>query len=163
MLRSFLCLLAACSAFTFSSALSAEKIPSQPSIETIESWNGAVFRIEDTKSRVSIASVKLSVSDLKPEGSNLVGEYTIQIPLMSSKNDHGKIVLPLNFSMDELGANGGVLRGQAISYKEGTTPNAIVCEIIPNKDQKILLEITTDDRTIAFKSRYSIVMTKKDS
>lgn len=163
MLRSFLCLLAAGAALTFSTALSAGKVSSQQSIESLETWEGAVFRIEDTKSRVSIASVKLSVSDLKPEDGNLVGEYTIKIPLMSSKNDHGKIVLPLSLSMEELGAKGGVLRGQAISYKEGTTPNAIVCEIIPNNDHKISLEITTDDRTIAFKSRYSIVKAKKDS
>jgi hypothetical protein len=58
----------------------------------------------------------------------------------------------------ELGAKGGVLRGQAISYKVGTTPNAIVCEIFPHKDQKILLEITTDDRTLEFQSRYSVIV-----
>jgi hypothetical protein len=63
--------------------------------------------------------------------------------------------------MKELGANGGTLRGEAISYKEGTTPNLIVCEVIPAKDQKILLEITTDDRTLEFKSRYTIVETSK--
>jgi hypothetical protein len=163
MLRRFLCILAACTAFTFSTASSAEKVLSQQTIETLRSWEGAVFRIEDAKSRVSIASVKLSVGDLKPENGYLVGEYTINIPLMTSKNDHGMIVLPLSLSLDELGKKGGVLRGQAISYKEGTTPNGIVCEIIPDKDQKILLEITTDDRTIAFKSRYSILMTHKDS
>lgn len=98
-----------------------------------------------------------------PEDGNLVGEYTIQVPLMSSKNDKGKIVLPLDCSMDELGAKGGTLRGKAISYKEGTTPNLIVCEIIPDKDQKILLEITTDDRTLKFKSKYSIVEATKGS
>lgn len=156
MFRSFLCF-AALTALTISSALSAEEAQSQPEIEIAASWNGSVFRIEDAKSRVSIASIKLSVSDLKPESGNLIGEYTIEVPLMKSKNDKGKIVLPLDSSMDELGANGGVLRGQAISYKKGTTPNAIVCEIIPNKDQKILLEITTDDRTLKFSSRYSII------
>ncbi len=127
------------------------------------SWDGAVFRINDTKTRVSLASVKLSVSDLKPEDGSLVGEYTIHVPLMQSKNDKGKIVLPLDRTMQDIGAKGGILRGQAISYKEGTTPNAIICEIIPDKDQKILLEITTDDRTLEFKSRYSIVDTRKDS
>ena len=126
-----------------------------------ESWDGTVFRIEDTKTRVSLASVNLSVSDLKPEDGNLVGEYTIQVPLMKSKNDKGKIVLPLSLTMEEIGAEGGVLRGQAISYKEGKTPNLIICEIIPHKDQKILLNITTDDRTLEFKSRYAIVSTTR--
>lgn len=127
------------------------------------SWDGSVFRITDSKTRVSIASVKLSVSDLKPEGGNLVGEYSINVPMMKSKNDKGKIVLPLDRSMQDIGANGGVLRGQAISYKEGKTPNAIVCKILPEEDRKILLDITTDDRKLKFKSRYSIVETKTNS
>jgi len=148
----------------FSVALNAnESSAPEQLIAHVHSWDGSVFRIEDTKTRVSVASVKLSVSDLKPEDGNLVGEYTIQVPLMQSKNDKGKIVLPLDASMDELSAKGGILRGQAISYKEGTTPNAIVCEIIPDDNQMILLDITTDDRTLQFESRYSIVDTSKDS
>jgi hypothetical protein len=108
-------------------------------------------------------TITLSVSDLKSEAGYLVGEYTIQVPLMSSKNDHGKIVLPLDTSLNVLGAKGGVLRGQAISYKEGTTPNLIVCEVIPSDGQKVILEITTDDRTLQFKSKYTVVATSKDS
>lgn len=125
--------------------------------ETSESWGDSVFRINDAKTRVSIASVKLSISDLKREEGNLVGEYTIVVPLMTSKNDKGKIVLPLDRDMHAIGAEGGVLEGQAISYKAGTTPNLIVCRILPKEGQKILLDITTDDRTLQFKSRYSIV------
>ncbi len=128
-----------------------------------ETWGDSVFRINDAKTRVSLASVQLSVSDLKPEDGNLVGEYTIVVPLMKSKNDKGKIVLPLDRCMHDIGADGGVLTGKAISYKEGTTPNLIVCEIIPDQDQKILLDITTDDRTLQFKSRYSIVETESDT
>lgn len=128
-----------------------------------ETWDGSVFRITDSKTRVSLASVELSVSDLKPEGGNLIGEYSINVPLMKSKNDKGKIVLPLDRSMHDIGAEGGVLKGQAISYKEGKTPNLIICQILPHDDQKILLDITTDDRTLKFKSRYSIVESKTDS
>ena len=131
--------------------------------DTSESWGDSVFRISDAKTRISIASVMLSVSDLKSEDGNLVGEYTIVVPLMTSKNDKGKIVLPLDRDMHAIGAEGGVLTGQAISYKDGTKPNIIVCEIFPKEDQKILLDITTDNRTIRFKSRYSIVELKTDS
>lgn len=126
-------------------------------------WDGSVFRISDTKTRVKLASVQLSVSDLKPEDGNLVGEYSINVPLMKSKNDKGKIVLPLDRNMHDIGADGGVLRGLAISYKDGKTPNPIVCRILPKEDQKILLDITTDDRKLKFKSRYSIVKTPADS
>jgi hypothetical protein len=165
MFRHFTLLIATCSVLFFSIAASAGEASAQVRLTAEEraTWDGSVFRIEDAKSRVSIASIKLSVSDLKPEGDNLVGEYTIEVPLLQSKNDRGKIVLPLNLSMVELGANGGVLHGQAISYQGGKTPNLIICEVLPKKGQKILLEITTDDRTLEFTSRYSIVKRKTDS
>ena len=127
------------------------------------SWEGSVFRINDAKTRVSIASVRLSVSDLKPIDGKLIGEYTIEVPMMKSKNDKGKIVLSLDSSMQAIGADGGALRGQAISYKEGKTPNQIVCKILPQEDRKILLDITTDDRTLKFQSRYSIVESPTDT
>lgn len=128
-----------------------------------DTWDGSIFQIEDSKTRVSIASVKLSVSDLKPEGDKLVGEYTIKVPLMESKNDQGKIVLPLDRTMQEIENEGGILRGQAISYKVDKTPKAIVCEILPEQDQKILLQITTLDRILKFESKYSIIETSEDS
>jgi len=140
-----------------------DTLPPTLSSEERDTWNGSVFRIEDSRSRVKIASVNLTVSDLKPVGDNLVGEYTIEVPLMKAKNDKGRIVLPLNRTMEELGSTGGVLRGQAISYKEGTTPNTIKCVIIPNQNQDIRLEITTDDRTLRFESRYEIIAGGEDS
>ena len=158
MIRTHFCLLTACAALMLSGARATVEDAPTLKTEAQATWDGSVFRIEDTKTRVSLASIKLSVSDLKPEDGNLVGEYTIRVPLMSSKDDQGKIILPLNQRVTELGAKGGVLRGQAISYKVGTTPNAIVCEIFPHKDQKILLEITTDDRTLEFQSRYSVIV-----
>ena len=131
--------------------------------KTIASWRGTIFRIEDAQSRVSIASVKLSVSDLKPENGYLVGEYTIKVPLMKSKGDRGKIILPLDISMDNLGHTGGTLRGEAISYKKNKSPNTIVCRIFPGTEQFIELDITTKDRTLQFESRYTIVEQPKDS
>ena len=128
-----------------------------------DTWDGSIFQIEDSKTRVSIASVKLTVSDLKPEGGSLVGEYTIKVPLMESKNDQGKIVLPLDRSMQEIENEGGILRGQAVSYKVDKTPKPIVCEILPKQDQKILLKITTLDRILKFESKYSIIETSKGS
>jgi hypothetical protein len=81
---------------------------------------------------------------------------------MQSKNDRGRIVLPLHMSLAELGEKGGILAGQSISHKANTTPNKIVCQVIPQKDQTILLAITTDDRTIQFTSRYQVVPFKID-
>lgn len=132
-------------------------------IERIASWDDTIFRIDDAKSRVSLASVKLSVSDLEPKDGNLVGEYTIQVPIMESRNDHGKIILPLDISMKELEVNGGTLRGEAISHKKSNETNTIVCRIYPGEDQMIELDITTSKHTVNFESRYKIVEQSKDS
>ncbi|MEN8843362.1 MAG: hypothetical protein ABF323_05200 [Lentimonas sp.] len=126
-------------------------------VQDLVQWDDLVFEIEDTKCHVGIASVKLSVTTLKPENGNLVGEYSIVVPLMKSSNDKGRIVLPLNnSSVGALGKNGGVLQGKAISYKEGTTPNDIRCDVLPLKNKTILLAIETDSRTLKFKSSYTV-------
>ena len=136
---------------------------SQKEVIADPAWDSMVFSIEDSRAFVGVAPVYLSVSELKPKDGNLIGTYTIKVPLMSSKNDHGKIVLPLDVTVDELGAKGGVLRGKAISKKKEKNHNLIVCEIIPMKDQAIRLAITTDKRTIKFKSRYSVIETSNTS
>ncbi len=153
-LLTLLCvLLAICLDFT-APALRAKEINT---VENLSEWNDLVFEIEDTKCRVGIASVKLHVSTLKPEDGNLVGEYSIVVPLMQSKNDKGRIILPLNDkTVGILGEKGGTLRGEAISYKEGTTPNSIICKVLPLKNKTILLAITTDDRTLEFESNYTV-------
>lgn len=121
-------------------------------------WDKLSFRIEDSRAFVGIAPVYLSVSELKPEDGYLVGTYTIRVPLKKSKNDHGKIKLPLqSANVRELGAEGGVLRGQAHSRAAEGKVNLIVCRILPERDQAIELAITTDTRTIEFESRYTVI------
>lgn len=120
-------------------------------------WEGLVFRIEDSRSFVGIAPVYLSVGKLEPKEGNLVGTYSIRVPLKTSKNDWGLIVLPLDLKVSELGSRGGVLKGKAHSQKEVDTVSDIVCVILPKKDRSIQLAITTKDRTINFESRYSII------
>lgn len=124
---------------------------------TDSTWEALSFRIEDSRAFVGFAPVYLTVSELKPEEGYLVGTYEIRVPLKSSKNDHGKIMLPLKAKVDDLGENGGVLRGKAYSNTEEGTVNQIVCEIIPEKNQTIRLAITTDKRTVQFNSRYTVV------
>lgn len=124
---------------------------------TDPAWEGLAFSIEDSRAFVGIAPVYLSVSKLKPEGGNLVGTYSISVPLKTSKNDHGKIVLPLDGKVSDLGAKGGVLKGKAHSQKDDKSVNGIVCEIMPKQDRAIRLAITTDKRTINFTSRYTVI------
>ena len=120
-------------------------------------WEGLAFRIEDSRAFVGIAPVYLSVSKLKPVDGNLVGTYSITVPLRSSSNDEGKIVLPLDSKVSDIGTKGGTLTGKAHSSSDEGVVNKIVCVILPEKDQGIELAITTKDRTLNFRSRYTIV------
>jgi len=127
--------------------------------QTESTSNELSFRIEDSRCFVGIAPVYLSVSELTREGDNLVGTYRIDVPMKKSKNDFGRIVLPVDASVNELGTKGGVLKGTAHSeVVEGIT-NLIVCEIFPHENQMIKLAITTKDRTIKFKSNYTVIDT----
>lgn len=121
------------------------------------------FKIEDSKSYVGIAAVKLSVSELVQEDGQLVGDYTINVPLKKSKNDTGRIVLPIDIPLDQLGEQGGTLRGKAYSDKEGKKPNLIVCKIGPLTNKDIKLAITTENRTLKFDSSYVLIDARKDS
>jgi hypothetical protein len=143
--------------FPFTVVLAEETVP-----ETDAEWDSFSFRIEDSRAFVGIAPVYLSVSELKPVDGFLVGTYEIRVPLKSSKNDHGKIVLPLDANVSDLGAKGGVLRGKAHSKTDEGTINQIVCEIIPEKNQAIRLAITTDERTIKFNSNYTVLGASKN-
>ena len=123
----------------------------------LDTWEDLAFRIEDSKTRVGIASVNLSVSELKPINGELIGYYEIEVPLMSSKNDSGRIVLPLDQSVKDLGKKGGVLKGTAYSEKNKDQLNKIVCEIKPLDKKAIFLAITTPDRTLHFESKYTVI------
>lgn len=125
-------------------------------------WEGLAFRIEDSRAFVGIAPVYLSVSKLEPIDGKLVGTYSIRVPLKASKNDQGKIVLPLNVKVSDLGAKGGVLKGKAHSETKAGSINDIICVIMPEEDQGIRLAITTKNRTINFESRYSIIEMRQD-
>ncbi len=123
---------------------------------SFSSWDHFSFKIEDTKCRISIASVKLSVSELTPQDGNLVATYTINVPLKPSENDQGLIVLPIDLTVDQLHEHGGVLRGKAHSYQTGRVPSTIICEIGSNQTKSIQLKIITIKRTMNFKSRYTM-------
>ena len=127
------------------------------------SWHDFSFKIDDSKCRVGIASVRLSVSELKPQDGNLIATYSIHVPLKKSENDTGQIVLPINVSVGELHKQGGVLIGTAYSDQKGKNPNKIICQIGPDKTKGIALEIITDKRTMNFKSRYTVIEADDES
>jgi hypothetical protein len=127
------------------------------------SWDPFTFKIDDTKCRIGIAAVKLSVSELTPKDGNLVATYTIIVPLKQSENDTGLIVLPIDLTVDQLHEHGGVLRGKAHSLQKGKASNTIICEIGPNHTKSIQLEIITRKRTLKFQSRYTVIESNDES
>ena len=135
---------------------------SHESHTAFSSWHDFSFKIDDSKCRVGIASVKLSVSELKPLDGNLVATYTINVPLKKSENDTGQIVLPINVSVEDIHKQGGVLTGTAYSDKKGKNPNKITCEIGSKTTKGIALEIITDKRTLNFTSRYTVIEADKE-
>ena len=121
------------------------------------------FQIENSNCYVGIAKVKLSVSTLKQGDGKLVGNYKIEVPLKKSKNDSGRIELVIDQSFEQIGEEGGTLRGLAFSDKNNKKPNQIICKIGPLTDKDIELAITTSNRTLNFDSRYALVDTGKDT
>lgn len=130
------------------------------SLNASQATEHAHLEIENSKTWIGIAKVKLSVDKLVKEDGYLVGNYTIKVPLMKSQNDQGRIKIPLKLSLESLSKKGGTIEGKAYSNKPNKKPNSIVCEVLPQNDQMILLAITTEDRTIHFESRYTVVKTK---
>ncbi len=129
----------------------------------IHSWDTFSFKIEDSKCRVGIASVKLTVSELIHQDGNLIATYAIHVPLSKSNNDTGQIVMPVNISIDEISRNGGVLKGHSYSDKKKEIANTIICKIGSIETKGIALEITTPKRTLNFESQYTVIESSKDS
>ena len=113
-----------------------------------DSLEDLAVKIEDSQCFVGIAAVKLVVSELKIMDGKLVATYSIAVPLRKSNNDTGLIVLPINTTIDVLSTSGGVLEGTARSDKSGSTPNKVICQVLPRENQGILLEITTDTHVL---------------
>ncbi len=117
--------------------------------------------VEDTRTRIGIASVRLKISELKIEEGRVVGQYELRIPLLQSKDDDGMIDLGFQQDLSTTFTTGGKLKGKGISitFKEDA-PRTITCVIFPDfattESGRIHLTIETSDRKIEFKSRYSI-------
>lgn len=121
-------------------------------------------RVGDTGTRVLIAEVRLSIGDLvldDAEAPALTGTYSIEVPLRSSKNETGGMVLPLDKSLKTYFEEGGTLRGRGISYKRPGAKRTITCEVFPNEANprvgRLHLEIETENRVMQFDTTYEVV------
>lgn len=133
----------------------------QPGAELRGVDSGVRIQVADTETRIKIAKVFLSIGELLVDGEHLVGNYSIDVPLLPKKSEGGSIRLNLTQSLESLMTEGGVLKGQGLSFKENLEPRSIVCKVMPSETEaragRIELLINTGGRELTFESEYAIV------
>ncbi len=134
--------------------------------EVAENEDGVRIRVEDAHTRILIAQVKLQIGDLvldPGDDRSLTGQYAIEVPIRSSKNETGAMNLPLRKDLDHYLYNGGFLEGQGFSDQRPDAQRDITCRIIPDENDKtagtLELAIDTGERIMKFETRYSVVDT----
>lgn len=121
-----------------------------------------IIEIEDTSTTVAlVASVHLSVGKLEMRGGKLTGNYSTRVPLRTSKNEDGLILLDYEHGFEHLKAHGGTLEGVGTCPEKPGEERPIKCVVIPDDDNpmigKIELDISTTERTMNFVSNYRIL------
>ncbi|MGC1480423.1 MAG: hypothetical protein WA771_07960 [Chthoniobacterales bacterium] len=121
----------------------------------------SAVEVADTSTRVQVAKVSLSVGTMTARDGNLVGTYSITVPLMESKSETGQIVLPLTKNLASYVQDGGSLTGTGVSAKDSEDGNrkieARFSPVDPATNQgRINLQIQTSQRTLEFDSTYRI-------
>ncbi len=118
------------------------------------------FRIEDAHTRVGWVRVNLIMSELKWVGDRMIGNYDIQVPLFSSKNEVGKFDLHAETDIGRLRTGGGKLEGLGIKDFDSGRTRQIKGEVIPDSHKPdsgvLLLSIDTGNRILHFRTRYHI-------
>lgn len=110
-----------------------------------------LLKMEPASTWVGLARVHLEIDDLHREGDLLEGNYSIRVPLAPRQNDKGRIELNAPASVAELFGNESTVLGKAVSTTGQV--HEIVARIRPNGTVRI--DVTTPDRTLRFKSRFS--------
>ena len=108
-------------------------------------------QIEPSRTWVGFARVHLEVMELRSTASALKGRYRIRVPLRPSRNDFGTLELHLTEPLDQLQQAGGQIEGSAHSDVNGKTRD-VECKIRPGG--RLDIQITTDERTLTFKTKY---------
>jgi hypothetical protein len=105
------------------------------------------FRIEPTKTWVGVARVHLEVTDLQWTGGELVGRYSVRVPLIPSRNETGTIALEMH-ELQQL--PGGTLAGTA--HNDRGQIHGVDCTI--QAGNLIEIRITTEKRVMTFETRF---------
>ena len=108
------------------------------------------FRIDPSKTWVGVARVHLEVTDLEWTGGELIGRYSVRVPMVPSRNETGTIAL----KMHELERTpGDTFAGTALSHRGKV--HDVDCTI--HADNGLEIRITTEKRVMTFETRYHSV------
>ena len=128
-----------------------------------EAPKGTGVEVDGSSCWVGLAIVKLDVDRLVLVGDKLVGEYSIRVPLKSSKDENGRLELCAVDPVGDFAASGAKLVGFAYPLdKEGEAPRNVTAVAKPSPDGSsgrgvLLLEIDTGTRVLGFETEYRII------
>ena len=122
------------------------------------------IRVEDTGCRILIADVHLKIGDLffeRGETPSLTGTYDIRVPLRSSKNETGGLILPLEEPLAVYFRDGGTITGRGKSFQRPDAKRVITCHVKPDEAEprngRLRLEIDTGKRVMEFETTYTVM------
>ena len=129
----------------------------------LKAASGFRIKVSDTGCRIMIAQVHLSIGDLVLHGEDplaLTGTYSIEVPMRSSKNETGGLILPLEHDVGTYLRDGGQLKGRGISFQRPEAKRSISCRILPSspgaRTGRLLLAIDTGERVMNFETDYTV-------
>lgn len=120
-----------------------------------------VVAVADSSTYVKIARVDLAVGAMSVDDGQLVGTYSIDVPLRTSKSEKGRITLPMDRALAIYLRNGGTLSGEGLSDKDlEDRKRRIEARFSPfdaeTKTGRIHLTIETSLRVLEFDSTYTL-------
>jgi hypothetical protein len=118
--------------------------------------------VEKSRTRVGFASAHLTLTNLELRDNTLSGLYEVKVPLRRSRGDAGTILLQLTMPVNELKAEGGILRGKSFStVSPNNQAHLITCTLFPTGDAgdtgTLSLSIQTPERVLKFETTYRVV------
>jgi hypothetical protein len=116
--------------------------------------------VSDSTTYVNLAKVNLSVGTMSFDDGKLLGTYSIQVPMLKSKSETGRIVLSLLQGVDVYARDGGSISGEGIVEGNQGERRKIDVHFSPcdseTKEGRIDLKIDTGARILEFKSTYQL-------
>lgn len=130
-------------------------------IQNLPAEEGTVsVEVEDTVTYVRLAKVNLTVGKMTQTKGNLLGTYSINVPILKSQCETGRIVLPLLKDVSDYAQSGGSLSGKGTAEGKKDASRKIEARFGPYnheaKEGHIQLTIDTGERILEFKSTYHL-------